>query len=93
MEYRARIEDKLNAGLSPLRLTIKDVSHRHAGHAGHDPRGETHFEVTVVSSRFESLNRVARQRLVYGLLAEELKERVHALQLRTITPEEDTEGA
>lgn len=89
MEYRSRIETKLTRGLAPARLAIKDVSHRHAGHAGHDPRGETHFDVTVVSARFEGMGRVARQRLVFDLLADELKERVHALQLRTVTPAED----
>ncbi len=89
MDYRTRIETKLTAGLEPVRLAVKDVSHRHAGHAGHDPRGESHFDVTVVSARFEGVGRVARQRLVYDLLADELKERVHALQLRTLTPAED----
>ena len=38
---------------------------------------------------FAGLGRVARQRLVYGLLAEEMQGRVHALALRTLTPEED----
>lgn len=93
MEYRTRIETKLTAGLAPVRLAVKDVSHRHAGHAGHDPRGETHFEVEVSSARFAGLSRVARQRLVYDLLAVELQERVHALQLRTTTPEEDVARA
>ena len=38
---------------------------------------------------FAGVGRVARQRLVYAALAEELKERVHALQLRTLAPGED----
>lgn len=98
MDYRTRIEDKLTRHLEPVRLRIKDVSHRHAGHAHRrvsdaPEGGETHFSVEVVSARFEGMARLARHRLVNELLADELKERVHALQLRTLTPAEDAAAA
>ena len=89
MTYAERIRTKLTGALAPVRLSIVDDSHRHAGHAGHDARGETHFDVTVVSAVFADKSRVARQRLVYDILAQELAERVHALALRTLTPDED----
>lgn len=89
--YAGRIAAKLTEALAPERLDIVDDSLRHAGHAGHDPRGETHFLVTVVSQAFAGQDRVARQRMVYGLLAEEMRERVHALVLTTLTPEEAAE--
>ncbi|HYD29546.1 MAG TPA: BolA family protein [Azospirillaceae bacterium] len=89
MSYAERIRDKLTMALQPARLDVVDQSHRHAGHAGSHPDGETHFQVTVVSAAFEGRSRVARQRLVYDLLADELRERVHALSLQTLTPAED----
>ena len=79
---------KLTSALSPAELEIIDESHRHIGHAGHDGRGESHFQVRVVSAAFAGRTRVDRQRLVYGVLAEELAGRVHALGLTTLTPEE-----
>jgi BolA family transcriptional regulator, general stress-responsive regulator len=85
----AAIEQKLTDALAPTRLAIVDESHRHAGHAGARPEGETHFRVEVVSAAFAGRSRVARQRLVYAALAEELRTRVHALALTTLTPEED----
>jgi BolA protein len=88
-EIAERMRRKLEAGFSPTRLEIVDDSHRHAGHLGERPGGETHFNVTIVSAAFAGVGRVARQRLVYATLAEELKERVHALQLRTLAPDED----
>ena len=88
-EVAERMRAKLVAALAPARLEIVDDSHRHAGHLGERPGGETHFNVTIVSAAFVGLGRVARQRLVYATLAEELKERVHALQLRTLAPDED----
>ncbi len=84
-----RIRDKLTAALAPKRLEIVDDSARHAGHAGARQGGESHFNVTVVSARFSGLNRIARQRLVYEALAEELAGPVHALSLKLRTPEEE----
>lgn len=85
-----RIQKKLSDALDPIELTIEDDSHRHAGHAGAHPDGggETHFNVKIVSEGFVGQNRVSRQRQVYALLADELAERVHALSLVTLTPEE-----
>jgi BolA protein len=89
MSVAETIRVKLIERLAPTRLVVLDESHRHAGHAGARPGGETHFNVTVVSAAFAGLNRVARQRLVYQTLSEELAGGVHALSLTTTTPDED----
>ena len=89
MSVAETIRAKLTERLAPIRLVVLDESHRHAGHAGARPGGETHFNVTVVSAAFSGLNRVARQRLVYQTLSEELAGGVHALSLTTTTPDED----
>ncbi|MBV8735798.1 MAG: BolA family transcriptional regulator [Alphaproteobacteria bacterium] len=90
MSVADTIREKLTSRFEPLRLGIIDESHRHAGHAGARPEGETHFAVTIVSAAFAGQSRVARQRLVYQTVAEELATRIHALSLTTLTPEEDT---
>jgi BolA family transcriptional regulator, general stress-responsive regulator len=89
MSVADTIRHKLTDGLAPSRLEIIDESHRHAGHAGARAEGETHFAVTIVSAAFAGQGRVARQRLVYQMLAEELATRIHALSLTTLAPEED----
>jgi len=88
MQVRTAIETKLTAALSPQHLEVIDNSAKHAGHAGANPDGESHFAVVVVSSAFEGQNRVARQRMVYQALAEEMAGKVHALELKTLTPDE-----
>jgi BolA family transcriptional regulator, general stress-responsive regulator len=88
MQMRERIELKLKTALSPVALDVIDESANHAGHAGAREGGETHFRVRIVSASFEGLPRVDRQRRVYALLADELRERVHALALVTLTPAE-----
>jgi BolA protein len=88
MQMRERITQKLQIALSPVALEVIDESANHAGHAGAREGGETHFRVRIVSSAFDGLTRVERQRRVYAALAEELRERVHALALTTLTPDE-----
>jgi len=92
--YKSRIIQKLNAALTPTRLLVLDVSHLHRNHPGvshvTDNAGETHFNIEVVSSAFDGLSLIKRQRRVYSLLSDELAERVHALSMKTKTPSEDT---
>lgn len=88
MSMAETIERKLTTALTPQRLEVRDDSHKHAGHAGWREGGETHFHVTVVAEAFAGESRVARQRKVYQVLAEELADSVHALQLVTLTPQE-----
>jgi BolA protein len=88
MTVAETIRDKLTGRFAPTRLEIVDESHRHAGHAGARPEGESHFAVTIVAAAFAGLNRVARQRLVYQTLADELATRIHALSLTIRAPDE-----
>ncbi len=88
MRVAAAIETKLEAALEPETLEIVDESRLHAGHAGARPGGESHFRVRVVSAAFDGLGRVARQRLVYRALAEEMEGDIHALAIDARTPGE-----
>jgi BolA protein len=90
MSVAATIESKLTAALQPKRVKVVDESELHKGHAGHRPGGQSHFRVEIVSAAFEGQSRVARQRRVYEILADELKAGVHALALKTLTPAEDS---
>ncbi len=85
-----RIRLKLDEAFAPARLEIQDDSAKHKGHSGAREGGESHFSVRIVSSRFDGLTRVARQRLVNAALAEELAGPVHALSIVAQTPAEST---
>jgi len=47
-----------------------------------------HFFATIVSAEFEGTNRVARQRRVYAALGDRMREQIHALSMKTLTPAE-----
>lgn len=82
------IRHKITERLAPQELEVKDESHLHAGHAGAREGGESHFRIKVVSTEFEGLNPVARQRLINDILRVELAGPIHALAMKTLTPEE-----
>jgi BolA family transcriptional regulator, general stress-responsive regulator len=83
-----RMETQLKAQFAPLHFALTDDSARHAGHAGAQPGGETHYTLKLVSTAFEGLSRVERQRQVYHALREEFDTGLHALSLDLKTPSE-----
>ena len=81
------IEQMLKEAFSPSHLLVKDQSHLHEGHAG-AKEGKGHFDVTLVSEKFDGLNRIARHRLVYDALGEFMETDIHALRINAISPAE-----
>jgi BolA protein len=82
------IQTKLTAAFSPSRLEIQDDSSRHAGHSGAREGGESHFNIVIEAEAFQGAAKVARQRMVYKALAEELAGPVHALSVKALAPGE-----
>ena len=80
------IARRLRTELAAEHVEVVDDSARHAGHAG--ARGGGHYRVVVVSARFTGLDRVAAQRLVYGAVGDLMGHAIHALEIRTLTPDE-----
>jgi len=75
------ISQKLIAALTPDQIDVRDVSHKHAGHAGWREGGGTHFEVTMRAAAFAGKSRLQKHRIVNGILADDLASSIHALEL------------
>ena len=68
------IEASIRAGLDCTHLEV---------------RGDgAHFEAVIVSPAFEGLTRVRRHQLVYSALGDRMREEIHALSMKTFSPEE-----
>jgi BolA protein len=91
MSVAARIRERL-AVLEPVNLELVDESAQHAGHAGAQPGGSTHWRLTIVSPRFAGQPTVARHRMIYQALGELMQNPIHALAITARTPEE-TKGS
>jgi acid stress-induced BolA-like protein IbaG/YrbA len=70
----ASIEQSIRAGLA---VTHVEVSGDGA-----------HFEAVIVSPKFAGLNRVRQHQLVYAALGDRMREEIHALSMKTFSPEE-----
>lgn len=80
MAVADEIAARLTAAFAPERLEVVNESHRHAGHAGDDGSGESHFRVTIRAAALAGQGRVARHRAVHAALGD-LIGRIHALAL------------
>jgi BolA protein len=86
------IEHALRRELQATHVAIVDESARHENHVGADGGGG-HFQVLVVSERFRGLSRLEAQRLVYAAVDDLMTTDIHALVMRTMTPEQWAEQA
>lgn len=75
MDQQAII-DKIRAAMPDAEVTLRDLT----GTADH-------WEATIISSAFAGKSLMERHRLVYAALAEEMKGAIHALTLKTLTPD------
>jgi acid stress-induced BolA-like protein IbaG/YrbA len=72
------IEQSIRAGLACERLEVIGDGQ--------------HFQAVIVSAAFAGKSRIQRHQLVYAALGERMREEVHALSMKTLTPEEAAAG-
>jgi acid stress-induced BolA-like protein IbaG/YrbA len=71
----AEVKRLIEQGLPDARVEVRDTT-----------GGGDHFEALVVSDAFEGKNPVERHQVVYSALGDAMRQRVHALTLKTLTP-------
>lgn len=84
MSMQRTIETKISASLKPRHLEVANESHMHSV----PPGSESHFKLVIVSDAFDTLTLVQRHQKVNRLLADELKDGIHALSMETLTDAE-----
>ena len=82
------IAQKLTEAFTPQSLKVEDESHKHEGHAGARPGGQTHYRVYIVSPAFKDKTRLERHRMINAALTAELAGGVHALAIHASAPGE-----
>ncbi|MFZ7089547.1 BolA family protein [Primorskyibacter sp. 2E233] len=86
MSKADHIQERLHQAFAPVHLEVRNDSAKHAGHAGHDGSGESHFHVEIRSKAFTGQSRIARHRAVHKALGPDLVASIHALSLDIGTP-------
>jgi len=67
--------------LSPEHLEVINESHKHAGHAGDDGSGESHWRVVISATSLQDKSRIGRHRAVHDALGKDIMGRIHALAI------------
>ena len=83
-------EEELRARLAPLaaqRIELIDDSALHAGHEG-AKGGGGHYRLLIVAAAFAGKSTVARHRLVNDAFGDLMRGRIHALSIKSLTPDE-----
>lgn len=83
-----KIKIAIEAGLSQSRIEVINESSKHAGHAGDDGSGQTHFKLMVASDDFLGCGPVQRQRMVNTAIAGLFAQGLHAISMKLFTLEE-----
>jgi acid stress-induced BolA-like protein IbaG/YrbA len=73
----AELKDRIEAGIPGAEAHVSGDGH--------------HFEAVVRASAFAGLSRIAQHKLVYDVFGAELGDRIHALSIKTTTPETSDE--
>lgn len=80
------MRELLEEAFAPTALEIINDSAHHAGHAGDDGSGESHFTLEIEAAAFADMSRLARQRAVIAALGDIVGERVHAVAIKASAP-------
>jgi len=81
MTLEEQITDALKTAFTPSTLNVINESHLHAGHAGDDGTGESHWRVEIAAAAFDGQSRIAKHRAIHSALGPAIIGRIHALSL------------
>lgn len=82
MALEQEIRTALEAAFTPTSLAVINESHKHAGHAGDDGSGESHWRVEIEASALDGQSRIAKHRAIHSALGTDIIGRIHALSLQ-----------
>ena len=78
--YFNEINEKLNKNIKIEKITIVDNSHKHKGHKFFSPE-KLHLKLIIKSLYLQSISRINAQKLIMRILKEDLKTKIHALEI------------
>lgn len=81
MGLEAEIRTALETNLAPTLLEVVNESHLHAGHAGDDGSGESHWRIVIAAISLDEGTRLAKHRAIHTALGKDIIGRLHALAI------------
>lgn len=85
-ELQNIITQKISEKIQVDEINVYDYTANHENHAMFD--GNFHLSMTLVSPNFEGMTLIQRHQLIYQILDEYMHGEIHALTMKTLTPDE-----
>ncbi len=82
-EFIKLIEEKLKSNLEVEKIKIVDNSHLHRGHKFFN-ENKFHLKLEIKSNQLSTMKKLDAQRKIMGVLKEDLKNKIHALEIKII---------
>jgi stress-induced morphogen len=88
MKRKTKIEKIIKETFQPYFFSVKDVSEQHRGHQSFKENVESHFEVMIVSGKFDGRNKILRHRMINEGLQKEFASDLHSVSIKAHTIDE-----
>ena len=88
MKRKLKIDQLIIDYFKPHFFSVSDVSEQHRGHQNFKENVESHFEIIIVSEKFDNRNKIERHRMVNKSLKEEFLSDLHSVTIKTYTIDE-----
>ena len=88
MNRKNKIEKMINNVFQPYFFSVKDVSEQHRGHQSFKENVESHFELIIVSQKFDDKSKILRHRMINEGLKKEFLSDLHSVSIKAHTIDE-----
>jgi len=88
LKRKFKIDQLIIDHFKPHFFSVLDVSEQHRGHQNFKENVESHFEIIIVSEKFDNRNKIERHRMVNKSLKEEFLSDLHSVTIKTYTIDE-----
>ena len=88
LKRKLKIDQLIIDYFKPHFFSVSDVSEQHRGHQNFKENVESHFEIIIVSEKFDNRNKIERHRMVNKSLKEEFLSDLHSVTIKTYTIDE-----
>ena len=88
MIRKLKIEKLISDNINPYFFSVKDVSEAHRGHQSFKENVESHFEIIIVSKKFDNKSNINRHRMINQGLKKEFLSDLHSVTLKAFSIQE-----
>ena len=78
--FLEKIKEKINTELAPEQILLVDNSNLHTKHKSFDSN-KYHLKLIIKSKKLASMNKIDAHKVIFSILKEEMKNKIHALEI------------